>query len=166
MDSAILIIRVISPTLVLLSTFSLFFTHPPLPSTPSPITSVVVATRVPRRAFVLSLLSLLALSFLLDGLTFVLYAVLDKSWPRNSGIEFNAVLGLTAFAGLAALGSWKDIQGVDVWFLRRIKAVIAVALGLDIALVVLLGISMQALRNCKTSRQIQCLFVSIHITCF
>ena len=160
MDSAIVIIRVISPTFVLLSTLSLFFYHPPSPSTPSPITSVVVATHVPRRSFILALLSLSALSFLLDGLTFVIYTVLDKSWPRNSAIPINSLLGLTAFAGLAALGSWKDIQGVDVWFLKRIKVAITTALGLDIALVVLLGISMQVIPNCKASRQIHYLFVS------
>lgn len=163
MDSAILILRVLSPTLVLLSTLSLFFTHPTSLCSPStsPITSVVVATRVPRRAFILSFLSLSALSFLFDGLTLVIYAVLHKSWPHNSAIHINALLGLTAFAGLAALGSWKDIQGVDVWFLKRIKAVIALALALDIALVVLLGISMRALQKCKSSRQIQSLFLSL-----
>jgi hypothetical protein len=155
METAILIIRVLSPTLVLLSSISLFFNHPQSPPSPSPITSVVIATRVPRRAFILILLSLSALSFLLDGLTFVLYVVLDKYWPPNSGIEFNALLGLTAFASLAVLGSWKDIQGVDVWFLKRIKSVIAAALVLDIVLVVLLAISMQALRNRKTSCQIK-----------
>lgn len=160
MDSAIVIIRIISPTIVLLSTTSLLFTHPPNPPTPSPITSVVVATRLPRRAFILSLLSLSALSFLLDGLTFVIYAVLDKYWPLNSAIEINSLLGLTAFAGLAALGTWKDIQGVDVWFLKRIKLVIAIVLGLDLVLVVLLGVSMQALRNRKTSCQIHRLFPS------
>lgn len=163
MDSAILILRVLSPTLVLLSTLSLFFTHPTSLCSPStsPITSVVVATRVPRRAFILSFLSLSALSFLFDGLTLVIYAVLHKSWPHNSAIHINALLGLTAFAGLAALGSWKDIQGVDVWFLKRIKAVIALALALDIALVVLLGISMRALQKLPSHMPIRSL---LHLT--
>lgn len=149
MDSEIIIIRVISPSLVLLSTLSLLFTHPPSPSPPSPITSVVVASPVPRRPFILSLLCISALSYLLDGLTLVLYAVLHKSWPHNSAIEFNAVIGLIAFGGLAALGSWKDIQGVDVWLLKRIKAVIAAALALDVSLAILFAISIQALPNCK-----------------
>lgn len=155
----IFLIRVLSPALVFLATTSLFLSRPPPSSNNSPITSVVVATRVPRRALILTLLSLSALSFLLDGLTLVLYAVLDKSWPRSSGIQINAVVGLAAFAGLAALGSWKDIQGVDVWFLKRTKAAIAAALGLDIALVVLLGLSIQRIPNCKTPCQYQIILV-------
>lgn len=145
----IFVIRVLSPALVFLSTLSLFFIHSRPPSSPSPITSVVVATRVPRRAFILTLLSLSALTFLFDGLTFAIYAVIDKAWPRNSGIEINAVLGLAAFTGMAALGAWKDVQGIEVWFLRRIKAVIAGALILDIALVVLLGLSIQLFKSCE-----------------
>ncbi|KAL6308193.1 hypothetical protein BKA93DRAFT_726289 [Sparassis latifolia] len=135
------ILRVVSPALVLLSTLSVLFTKPPAPQTPSPITSVIVATRAPRRALILLLLSLTALTFLLDGLTFVVYAVLQKTWPEHTGIEINAVLGLTAFAGLAAIGAWKDIQGVDVWSLKRLKAGVAAALALDIVQVVLLGLS-------------------------
>ncbi|KAG5646274.1 hypothetical protein DXG03_003870 [Asterophora parasitica] len=139
-------IRVVSPALVFLSTFSLFFTHPPTPS-PSPITSVVVATRIPRRALILTLLSLSALTFLLDGLTFVVHAVVDKDWPRQTGIEINTVVGLAAFAGLAALGSWKDIQGVQVWTLKRIKTTVLLSLGLDVALATLLGLHIQSLKK-------------------
>jgi hypothetical protein len=137
----ILIIRVISPTLVLLLTASLVFIHPPAPTSPSPITSVVVASRVPRRAFILTLLSLSALTFLLDGLTLVTNAVLDKHWPPTTGIEINAIVGLAAFGGLAAVGSWKDIQGTKVWLSRRVKAVLAAALGFDVVLVILLEMS-------------------------
>ncbi|KAF8054164.1 mitochondrial half-size ABC transporter [Lyophyllum atratum] len=140
-------IRVVSPALVFLSTVSLFFTHPPAPPSPSPITSVVVATHVPRRALILTLLSLSALTFLLDGLTFVVQAVVYKRWLPYTGIEINAVLGLAAFAGLAALGSWKDIQGIQVWSLKRIKSTIAAALAFDIALATLLGLHIQSLRK-------------------
>lgn len=142
----ILVLRVTSPALVFLSTLSLVSTHLSPPSSPSPITAVVVATRVPRRALILSLLSLSALTYLLDGLTFTIYAVIDKHWPRHTGIEINAVIGLVAFSGLAALGSWKDIHGVDVWFLKRVRLVIAAALGLDAALVILLGLAIRSAR--------------------
>ncbi|RDB25444.1 Heavy metal tolerance protein [Hypsizygus marmoreus] len=143
----VFVIRVLSPSLVFLTTISLLFTHPPTPSSPSPITSVVVATRVPRRAVILTLLSLSALTFLLDGLTFVVHAVFAKHWPRYTGIEINAVVGLAAFAGLAALGSWKEINGVQVWLLKRVKATIAAASALDIALAVLLGIHINASKD-------------------
>jgi len=48
---------------------------------------------------------------------------------------------------------------VDVWFLKRTKAVIAAAWGLDIALVVLLGLSIQRLPNRKTPCQYQIILV-------
>jgi hypothetical protein len=137
---AVFIIRVVSPALVFLATLSLIFNRAPSPTSPSPITSVVVATRVPRRALVLSLLSLASFTFLLDGLTFVVYAVLTKSWPQNTGIEINAIVGIVAYSGLAAFGTWKDVHDVPVWSLKRVKIAIAIALLLDIVHVVLLGL--------------------------
>lgn len=134
----ILVLRILSPSLVLLATLSILPSQPFPPSHPD-ITSVVVATRVPRRATILATLSLSALTYFLDGITFVVYAVLDKVWPLNTGIDVNAIMGLVAFAGLAAVGSWKDIHGVDVWSMTRLKLAILVSLGLDIALGALLG---------------------------
>ncbi|KAF7298207.1 ABC transporter protein [Mycena chlorophos] len=110
---------------------------PPPPTVPSDITSVVVATKQPRRALILTLLSLLGLSFLLDGLLFVVFAVIDRSWPHNSGIEYNAILGVVAFAGFAALGAWKDVRGVDVWSYRRLRLAVVVTTALAIALALL-----------------------------
>ncbi|KAG5637231.1 hypothetical protein H0H81_005353, partial [Sphagnurus paluster] len=81
------------------------------------------------------------------GLTFVADVVLQKHWPRQTGIEINAVLGLGAFAGLAALGSWKEIQGVQVWSLKRFKSTVATSLALDIALGILLGLQIQSERK-------------------
>jgi hypothetical protein len=76
--------------------------------------TVTMATRVPHHALILSLLSLASLIFLLDGLTFVVYAVLNKFWPQNTGIEVNVILGIVAFSGLAAFGAWKDVHGIPV----------------------------------------------------
>lgn len=143
----VFILRVISPALVLVATISLLSLRPPSPRSPSPITSVVVANVVPRRASILSLLSLVSASYFLDGAAFVIFAVLDKFWPRHTGIEINTVAGVAAFAGLAALGSWKDVNGVSVWTLRRIRLVVTLALLLDIALVVLLGLKIRDIRN-------------------
>lgn len=126
--------RVLSPSIVLLSALSLLTLRPHPPTAPSPITPVVVATAVPRRALILALLSLVALTYLLDGLSFVVFAVIDHEWPRHSGIPINTVTGLIAFAGLAALGTWKDIHGVQVWLLKRIKIATAAALALDLTL--------------------------------
>ncbi|KAG6862313.1 hypothetical protein C0995_016011 [Termitomyces sp. Mi166 len=146
-DLPVFIIKVVSPTFVLLSTLSLLFIHPPVSVSPSPITSVVVATNVPRRAFILTFLSLTSFTFFLDGLTFTVQTVINKYWPRHSGTEINSFVGLVAFAGLAVIGSWKDIQGVHVWTLTRIKLSVLAALLLDLALATLLGLRIRVSRN-------------------
>lgn len=146
-STAIFALRVVSPAIVLLSTLSLISARPVPPQSPSPITPVVVAVRTPRRAAILALLSLSACTFFLDGATFVVFAVLNKFWPRYSGIEINSIIGLIAFAGLAALGAWKDITGVNVWLLKRVKATIIIALVLDAAQVIVLGMSIHSERT-------------------
>ncbi len=137
------ILRVLSPSIVLLATLSLVAARPPTPTPPSlsPITSVVVATRTHRRALIYALLSLAGLTFLLDGLAFVVTAVVRKEWPEFTGLDINAVVGLVAFTGLAALGAWKEVHGVDVWSLRRFKVSIFGALALDVVQVVLLALA-------------------------
>lgn len=147
---ALVVLRVLSPALVCLATLSLLFASSPPPPSPSAITRVVVPTVIPRRTLILCLLSLSALTYLLDGLTFVTYAVIDKSWPQNTGIEYNAVLGVLAFAGMAALGAWKDIRGVDgVWSLHRMKLAIATSSAIDLALVVLIAKAIRFNGGCE-----------------
>ncbi|KAI0249585.1 hypothetical protein BJV78DRAFT_1129371 [Lactifluus subvellereus] len=141
-NTPLFILRILSPSLVLLATISLIPTRPLPPTSPSSITSVVVAARIPRRALILPCLSLSSLTYLLDGLAFVIYAVINKYWPQCTGIEISALIGLVAFAGLAALGSWKDIKGVEVWSLKRLKVAIFLSLVLDLAQAVLYGTSM------------------------
>ncbi|KAJ6495556.1 mitochondrial half-size ABC transporter [Mycena vitilis] len=136
---ALFVLRVLSPAVVCLAALSLLSATPPPPSSPSAITRVVVPTVIPRRALILCFLSLSALTFLLDGLIFVVYAVIDKTWSRSTGIEYNAVLGLVAFAGMAALGAWKDIRGVDVWSMKRIKLAVATSSAIDLVLVLLIA---------------------------
>ena len=130
-------VRVASPAVVLLAALSLISTKPLSPPSPSPITSVVVASRIPRRTLILILLSLSAFTFLADGLASVIYVVLNKVWLLGTGIEIASVLGLLAYAGLAALGAWKDVNGIEVWNRIRVKTAIAIALALDITQVIL-----------------------------
>lgn len=149
---ALFITRILSPSVVLLATGSLIFSRPSVPASPSPITSVVVATRIPRRAAILSLLSLASLTFLFDGLSFVSYAVWDKYWPECTGIEISAIVGIIAFSGLAVLGSWKELHGVKVWDLKRLTASIALALILDIAVVAVSAITTELKEGCEYLR--------------
>ncbi|KAF8894942.1 hypothetical protein CPB84DRAFT_1816097 [Gymnopilus junonius] len=135
--------RVLSPGIFFLSALSLLFTHPKPPSSPSPITPVVVASAVPRRALILTLLTFISFTYLFDGLSFVVFALVDHEWPRHSGIPVNTIIGLIAFSGLAALGTWKDVHGVDVWSLARIKTATAATLLIDIGLTVLLVLNLR-----------------------
>lgn len=134
---ALFALRVSSPALALLATLSLVTLRPTHHAEPTDVTLVVVATRTPRRAAILTLLSLVALTFLLNGLDFVAFAVIDKKWPQRTGIEVNAVLGLLAFAGMAVVGAWKDIIGVNVWDRKRVKTGVFATLLVDIALATL-----------------------------
>lgn len=135
------VLRIVSPAVVLLGALSLVFAKASPPPSPSPVVSVVVASRVPRRGLILALLSLAALSYLGDGLTSVAYAVLNKFWSFHHGVEIGAVVGLVAYSAFAILGATKDVAGIDVWSLRRVKSVVAVALLLDIAQVILYGLA-------------------------
>lgn len=141
-DPSVFVVRVLSPSLVLLTGLTLFFVKPRL-APPSEITPIVVANVVPRRAVILVHLSLIALSYLLDGLAFVVFAVIDHDWPRQTGIPVNTITGLIAFSGIAALGAWKDVHGVDVWLLKRLKLAVALSLVLDITLTVFLSLSLR-----------------------
>ncbi|KAG2052405.1 hypothetical protein BDR06DRAFT_957682 [Suillus hirtellus] len=129
--------RVASPAVVFLATLSLISSKRLDHQTQSPITPVVVASRVPRRTLILVFLSISAFTFLADGLAYVVSVVLNKVWPKGTGIEIASVLGLLAYAGLAALGAWKDTRDDGIWNRRRVKVAIAIALALDIVQVVL-----------------------------
>ena len=141
--STLFAVRVSSPAVVFLAALSLLFIKPLSPPSLSPITPVVVESRVPRRTPIHILLSLSALSFFIDGLAYVTGAVFSKGWTLGTGIPLASLLGLVAYAGLAALGAWKDIHNVPVWSLRRVKLAITLALALDIVQVVLLGLSVK-----------------------
>lgn len=146
---AVMVLQILSPLYVLLTTGSFFFLRPPQPPSPTPVVSVVVAARIPRRASILALSSLVALTYFFDGFVRVLYAVFDRRSVSNSA-ELNAVIGVAAFAGLAALGAWKDVHGVQVWFLRRLKVAITLALIFDLLLAIFLGISMRSSSGCRS----------------
>jgi hypothetical protein len=138
-DAVLFILSVISPSLILLTAISLLATRPSPLLLPLPITSVTVSTR---RGLILSCLYSLSFIHLLDGLAFVVYALIIKCWPQRTGIEFNSLIGLVASSGLAAVGTWKDIEGVEVWLLKRMKIVVSLSFVLDIAQAVLYGTSM------------------------
>jgi hypothetical protein len=140
---ALFAVRVIAPVLVFLSALSVI-PRKATSNQPSPITSVVVKSQEPRRGLILSFLTLASISYFSDGITFVVYAVINKHWPPLSAIEIGAVLGVVAYGGLAALGAYKDINGLNIWSFASVKYAIFLALVFDTTLVVLLATMFQS----------------------
>jgi hypothetical protein len=133
-------LRIASPALVFLAALAVIPLKPSHRIEPSDVTVVVAATRTPRRGAILTLLSLAALTHLADGALFVTRAVMSKHWPARTGIDVAAPLGLLAYAGLAALGAYKDVIGARVWETRRIRLAITAALAVELAHGALLGV--------------------------
>ncbi|KIY66216.1 mitochondrial half-size ABC transporter [Cylindrobasidium torrendii FP15055 ss-10] len=140
-------LRVVSPALALLATTSFLVLPPSTPassSSASPIVPVVSANRIPRSGAILAFLTLSALTYLSDGLVFVVFAVLSKQWVSWTGIEPNAIIGLVAFAGLAALGAWKEVHGQSLWSATRLSVALGASLALDVLIIVFMGLDISA----------------------
>ncbi|KAL0945198.1 hypothetical protein HGRIS_004347 [Hohenbuehelia grisea] len=145
-------LRIVSPTIVLLASISLIAKRPSSPLSSSSITSVIVATRISRRAGILSCLTICGFTFFRDGMTAIIAAVVHRSWQRSdNGLIFNTIVGLASFSSLAVLGAWNEVVGADVWSLQRVKYAFAFALLSDTSLAVLLGLQIKVFPPCDRS---------------
>ncbi|CAG7854234.1 SubName: Full=Uncharacterized protein {ECO:0000313/EMBL:CCA67527.1} [Serendipita indica DSM 11827] len=140
----------LSTGVLFLFTLILLFTRPSKaqpPPSPSPITAVVVAFTHPRRALINTLLLFIAFTYFLDALIVFLYFILrgfrQSYFTQWRGVELADVFGFVAFLLLAAIGTYKDKHAVDFWTRKRIKLFVITALGLDIAYLVLLVLSVR-----------------------
>ncbi|GJJ06282.1 hypothetical protein Clacol_000473 [Clathrus columnatus] len=92
-----------------------------------------------------------ASTYFLDGALIVAHAILGGVWEGSSAqwryLEISDVLGLIVFAGLAALGTWKDVNGVEVWTRTRVKIFALLALAVDITQMALLATSISFLNE-------------------
>ncbi|KAG8907443.1 hypothetical protein FRB99_004238 [Tulasnella sp. 403] len=144
LEAALTGVRYAGPAILLLIVFSLW-TLKPEKAAPSPIVEITVPVRTPRRPFIVTLLSIAALTYLLDGTVVVLRAVLWKTWEGSdkkwTGIEVEDVVGLLAFGSLIVAGTWKDANGVPVWTSGRVKLFAVVAFLFEVAQVVLLALT-------------------------
>lgn len=134
-------LRLLSPSVLVLATLTLFgaqkrvdVDQPSRSDAPSE-SSALIATRtqIPRRSLITYLLALTSLTYLAEGLIFVILAVVHKIWPSKSGIEISAFIGIFAFCDLAILGGWKAVNGVDIWSTKRVKGGVGLSLLLDLA---------------------------------
>lgn len=136
-------LRLASPTVVVLATLALFAVKKPVVPTHSNGSSVSTphsATRtIPRRSLITGLLALTSLTYLAQGLIFVIFAVVYKIWPSRSGIDISAFIGTFAFCNLAIVGGWRAVNGTDIWSLKRVKAGVGLSLLIDVAQVILTG---------------------------
>lgn len=146
--TVLLVLRIAGPGVLVVLVSTLIFLRPSSHDHDhdnSPIVSVIISKTAPRRAVILSFLSLIAAAFFLDGVVIVARAILTGIWDGSSQqwclIEVADVLGLVALAGLAALGTWKDVNGVEIWTRQRIRVFAVLAWFVDVVQVVLLALS-------------------------
>ncbi|EJD03189.1 uncharacterized protein FOMMEDRAFT_108336 [Fomitiporia mediterranea MF3/22] len=151
---ALFAIRLSFVVLLLATSLSLLAVKPQqTPGSSSPIVSVVVSVTTPRRSLIISLCSLVALTYFLDGFALVLHSVLSKTWQGTpshgswiaqwSGLEVETIGGLLASGLLVILGVWKETKGAAVWTMKRPKFWTALALVGTIVEVVLLVLTVE-----------------------
>jgi hypothetical protein len=156
--TALFAVRVIFPVVLLAIALSLYtLKASATPASETPIVAVTVAVTTPRRQLILSILSLVALTYFLDGFALILHSVLSKTWQGTpsenwwkglwSGLEVEALAGLLAAGLLAVISVWKEVQGVPVWLKLRPRIWSVVALAGTIAEVALLGLALRQIHE-------------------
>lgn len=125
------ITRLAFPLILLATSLSVLFVKPPSGRIKLQDASTTTVT-CPRRAQILTILSLVALTYFFDGVSLIVHSVVSRTWqgiPEHgpwwqsqwSGLEIEAVTGLLASGLLAIIGLWKDHQNVAVWTTWRPK---------------------------------------------
>jgi hypothetical protein len=146
------LVSVLSPTIVFLTTLSvIFIRNSDVDPTPvDGIQAVVVSTIVPRRTPILIFLSLISVTYFLDGMAVAVSSMFQRHWsPTSVPSALNAVIGLSAFGGMAVVGALKDVYAPQVWSLRRIKYANGLSFILDILLAFALTSQMRHSYNCN-----------------
>ncbi|KDN41299.1 hypothetical protein RSAG8_07568, partial [Rhizoctonia solani AG-8 WAC10335] len=129
--------------------------EPPTTDENSEITTVVRAVQTPRKQLIVPLLSLAALTALLDGSITVARAIFKHGFETElpawkgiefysiallvsfaGGIEFYSIALLVSFAGVAIISLFKETRGFPIWQSKLLKLFVFVALVFDTLLVV------------------------------
>lgn len=142
--SMLFTVRIVFPLILLAGSLSILLAKPASGQIRLWDSSTPTAIRSPRRVLILTILSLIALTYFLDGLALIVHSVVSKTWqgiPEHgqwwrsewAGLEIECVTGLLASGLLAIIGLWKEHQNVAVWTTWRPKFWTIVALiGLNI----------------------------------
>lgn len=111
----------------------------------SAITQVVVKVVKPRYAAILALGTIVAATYFADGVVLIGTAVLRHVWegytPQWHRLEYADVAGLTAFALLLAIGSYKESKDIAVWTRRGVKFFVFLAILIDSAQLALIALT-------------------------
>lgn len=130
----------LGPILLLVYALAFVFAKPAQTAS-GPITQVVVQVTRPRTAAILSLLSLAAATYFLDGIVIVLTALWTHVWEGHTkewqGIESADIAGLAAFTALLIIGTVKQARGIDIWTRKALKVFVLLAITFDIPQTVL-----------------------------
>ncbi|KAG8811944.1 hypothetical protein FRC18_003192, partial [Serendipita sp. 400] len=125
------------------------------PSSPTAITSVVVASKQPRRALIATLLLFASFTYLLDGLIVLLYFFLrgfrQSYFTQWRGIELADVLGFLAFFSVLVIGIQKEKRSIDFWSRKRLKGFVFLAIVFDVAYLVLLVLAVRIFQRRPSS---------------
>lgn len=137
--TALLVVRLAFPLILLATSLSVLAIKPALGAIRLHDASSPVAVPSPRRASILSILTLVGLAYFLDGVTLLIHSVISKTWQgipdhghlwqsQWSGLEVESVSGLLASGLLASIGLWKDHHKAPIWTTWRPKFWTIVAL--------------------------------------
>lgn len=146
------IFNVVTPSILLLIAILSIFTRPTSSkseTTPDDITPVLVPVVTPRRALIITLLSLAAATYFTDAALLIVRAILSQVWGNFGPVSIAGyVIGVAAFFSLAIIGTWKETNGTNIWQTRRVRVFAAFAIVFEIARIIIVATSGDLKRTC------------------
>jgi hypothetical protein len=107
------VLRLVSPAAVLPFALSLLTPPPTVPIELPGIRPIVTQRIIPRRLFILLLLTVVSTSYFADGAVFVAQTTIQKEWLGQTGTAWAvySLANVVLWAGTSVLVSWKSAYG-------------------------------------------------------
>lgn len=117
------VLRLVSPAVVLPFALSLFTPPPAAPIELPGIRPIVTQRIIPRRLFILLLLTVVSTSYLADGAVFVAQTTIQKEWLGQTGTAWAvySLANVVLWAGTSVLVSWKNAFGRNGLLLQALS---------------------------------------------